>query len=80
MEYCYKKNEEIVTYPIKEDCLGGMKPILYLYPTKKTSVKVGFEHPAYLMTTYPKYSNGWNVIAYPNGDLYDDNNKYYYAL
>ncbi len=56
------------------------KPILYLYPIQKTNVKVNFEHPEYLMTTYPKYINNWSVTAYPNGDLYDKDNKYYYGL
>ena len=59
---------------------GYAKPVLYLYPTKKTNVKVTFSNPNMLTTTYPKYNNSWEVTAYPNGDLYDKNNKYYYAL
>lgn len=60
---------------------GGMgKPVLYLYPTKKTQIKVSFENPSLLTTTYPKFNGLWEVTAYPNGDLYDKNNKYYYAL
>ena len=59
---------------------GRAKPVLYLYPTKETNVKVEFEHPEYLTTTYPKYNKSWEVKAYPNGDLYDNNNKYYYGL
>ena len=56
------------------------KPVLYLYPTKKTNVTVTFEKPENLTTTYPKYKDNWKVTAYPNGDLYDKDNKYYYAL
>ena len=33
-----------------------------------------------LTTTYPKYENNWTFTAYPNGDLYDENNKYYYGM
>ena len=80
MEYCYTDNGEIKTYPIEHEMGGREKPVLYLYPTEKTNIKVEFEHPEYLTTTYPKYTNSWNVTAYPNGDLYDENNKYYYAL
>jgi len=47
------------------------KPIIYLYPEteQEVSVKVGNEDR--LTCTYPKYNNGWNVIAKPNGDLID---------
>ena len=60
---------------------GGMgKPVLYLYPTKPTKVEVKFQTPELLTTTYPKFPGVWKVTAYPNGALYDENNKYYYAL
>lgn len=55
------------------------KPVLYLYPEEEAVVKVSFEHPEYLTTTYPKYEKEWNVLAKPNGDLLVDG-KYYYAL
>ena len=61
--------------------MGGMaKPVLYLYPTKEMYVKVNFSNPEYLTTTYPKYNNGWEVKVSPNGDMYDKDGKYYYAL
>lgn len=56
------------------------KPVLYLYPEEKTNIQISFEHPEYLTTTYPKYTNSWQINALPNGDLYDKENKYYYAL
>ena len=56
------------------------KPVLYLYPKEKEEITVKFEHHNLLSTTYPKYYNEWKVIAYPNGDLYDNDNKYYYGL
>lgn len=79
MEYCLT-GDEMVTYPIKEAMGGRAKPVLYLYPTTTTTVKVRFAHPEYLTTTYPKYDKEWVVTAKPNGDLLDNNNKYYYAL
>ena len=61
-------------------CGGIAKPILYLYPEKKTNVSVTFEHPEYLKTTYPKFNNSWDVVADVDGTLTDKNNKNYYAL
>ena len=59
---------------------GYAKPVLYLYPTKKQKVTVTFEKPELLTTTYPKYNKEWIVTANSNGDLYDNNGKYYYGL
>ena len=47
------------------------KPIIYLYPTEETQVSVKLGKPENLTHTYPKYENGWEVIAKPNGDLKD---------
>lgn len=59
---------------------GYAKPVLYLYPEEDTDVIVKFEKPELLTTTYPKFVREWNVLAKSNGDLYDKNGKYYYAL
>lgn len=65
-----------------DDCrnMTEDKPILYLYPKEKTNVNVTLKYSDRILTSYPKYNNGWNVTAYPDGDLYDLDNKYYYAL
>lgn len=56
------------------------KPILYLYPTITTNITVDFAKEENLTTTYPKFYKEWNITVHPNGDIYDENNKYYYAL
>ena len=56
------------------------KPVLYLYPTEATSVKVSFENPELLTTTYPKYDKSWDVLVNDKGEIFDKNNKWYYAL
>lgn len=56
------------------------KPVLYLYPEKEETVIITFKHPENLLTTYPKYKRSWKINANPDGGLYDENNKYYYAL
>ena len=56
------------------------KPIIYLYPTEQTKVEVMVGKPHNLTHTYPKYQNGWRVVAEPNGDLTDLAGRHYYAL
>ena len=46
------------------------KPVIYLYPEQETDVHVELElTESDLSTTYPKYNNGWDVTAYPDGTL-----------
>jgi hypothetical protein len=46
------------------------KPVIYLYPEQETDVHVELElTEADLSTTYPKYNNGWDVTAYPDGRI-----------
>lgn len=46
------------------------KPVIYLYPEEETEVHVELElTESELATTYPKYNNGWDVVAYPDGTL-----------
>ncbi|WP_296691122.1 dockerin type I repeat-containing protein [Ruminococcus sp.] len=46
------------------------KPVIYLYPEQETDVHIELElTEAELSTTYPKYNNGWDVTAYPDGKL-----------
>ena len=79
-EYYYipetKESGKIATY------IGGYaKPVLYLYPKEdNTKVTVSFEKPDLLTTTYPKFNKKWEVIANKNGDLHDNNGRYYYGL
>ena len=56
------------------------KPVIYLYPENETMVNVMFAKPELLTTTYPKFNSSWNVNVKPNGDMYDENRRYYYAL
>lgn len=57
------------------------KPMIYLYPKEKTEVEVVLGNSSVLSTTYPKYHDSWNVIAYPDGSLMDSKtNREYYGL
>lgn len=46
------------------------KPVIYLYPEQDTDVHVELElTESDLSTTYPRYNNGWDVTASPDGTL-----------
>lgn len=47
------------------------KPIIYLYPETETEVTVKLGVPDKLTSSYPKYADGWDIIASPNGDMID---------
>ncbi len=58
------------------------KPVLYLYPTQKQEIKIQLKFATHdLVTSYPNYNKGWNVIATPNGELTNlVTNKKHYCL
>lgn len=57
------------------------KPVIYIYPTQQQHVNVKLNYAGNLTHTYPKYpEKGWNVLAEPNGTLWDENGMEYYAL
>ncbi len=63
------------SFPISVD-----KPILYLYPEKEMDLQVSLKDSD-LIVSYPKYDNGWDIKAYPNGNIYDKKTKKnYYSL
>lgn len=47
------------------------KPIIYLYPETEQEVSVELGNPEKLSCSYPKYEDGWKVLARPNWDLTD---------
>ena len=55
--------------------------MIYLYPTEETEVSVKLDYDGVLTSTYPKYNDGWSVIASPDGTLRDLGGKReYYCL
>ncbi len=72
----------ILYYFLSLIMVTAAKPIIYLYPTEQIQVSVKLGAPQNITCSYPKYpTNGWNVLANPNGDLKDlDTNKNLYAL
>ncbi len=56
------------------------KPVIYLYPEEKLDVSVQLVLDGGLTCTYPKYNNGWNVTAMPDGTLMDAKGETYNYL
>lgn len=79
-ELLAKVGENIGNQPIQQIMIG--KPAIYLYPKAKTEISVKNDFKGKVMNTYPLYKNGWNVLAEPNGVLYnlDDKRTYNYLF
>jgi len=60
--------------------IPAAKPVIYFYPQKETLVSVKLSVDGELTCTYPKYKNGWNVTAYPDGTITDENGQKYNYL
>ena len=57
------------------------KPMIYLYPESTLDLNIKLGNPDMLTSSYPKYTDGWNIVAYPSGDLIDKtSDKRLYAL
>jgi len=57
------------------------KPIIYIYPQEEIEISVKLGYPEKITCSYPKYVDGWNVIARPEGNLIDkETERNLYAL
>ena len=59
------------TTPPYDPCTTAAKPVIYLYPTVPTEVRVTLTLDGTLGTTWPVYEDGWTVAAQPDGTLTD---------
>jgi len=76
-----KPAEMKIELAIEKVQLRVEKPVIYIYPTKKSEVSIRLNYKGKLIHTYPVYpKNGWKIIAEPNGTLWDANGLEYYAL
>ncbi|MDP9955610.1 hypothetical protein J2X97_001247 [Epilithonimonas hungarica] len=55
------------------------KPAIYLYPEKETLITVKHQFSGKILTTYPAYNDGWEVVANPKGILYNKADKRNYS-
>ena len=59
---------------------GVRKPVIYLYPEEEQEVTVRLVYDGELTCTYQEYGTGWQVTAFPDGQLRDTEGKYYNYL
>ena len=61
--------------------IKSFKPVIYLYPEDEEEVTVKLGKKENLTCTYPKYKDGWKVLAEPSGDLIElETGKELYSL
>ena len=75
-----KSIDELWEEEMRNSMGGDAKPVIYLYPEEKTDVKVSLDYKGDLTCTYPKYENGWEVTAMPDGTLKDKDGVEYNYL
>lgn len=57
------------------------KPVVYFYPEEEMDLEVTYVEEERLITTYPKYENGWNIHLQEDGTFtIPGSNREYYAL
>ena len=76
-----ENNENLVVNLKADQQIMLEKPVIYLYPTEKTAIDIKLDLKGKLLTTFPKYEKNWEVIAEPNGQIFDKKtNRYYGSL
>lgn len=75
-----KANIEPIVKPIPS--VDVKKPVLYLYPPEKQEISVKLNlHNGKMAHPYPAYNEGWEVIASPDGTLFNKKTgKSHYCL
>ena len=53
----------ILSYFVLVASNARYKPIIYLYPTEENEVNVSLGYKDKITTSYPKYEDGWKVLA-----------------
>ncbi|MBR4830668.1 MAG: hypothetical protein IKZ96_02760 [Bacilli bacterium] len=63
---CWKAAWSYNTEPVE------FKPVIYIYPEEETNITITIPNSDKLLVSYPKYIDGWDVKAYPDGTLIDN--------
>ena len=54
--------------------------MIYLYPSETQSVSVKLNYDGNIFASYPNYSGGWHVTAYPDGKIVSNGKEYSYLF
>jgi hypothetical protein len=74
-----KLNVSLKEKPLKDTVIIAYKPLIYLYPTKKTDIELNVNFNGEILTTFPKLENSWQVTAHENGQIFDKKTKRLYS-
>lgn len=74
------RDHYLITFRSAEMLQMAEKPVIYLYPKEATKVHVEVKPNADFSFTYPKYQNGWDFTAQPDGTLEFDALTYKYLF
>lgn len=66
--------------PSAADTTAAAKPVIYLYPEKRTQVDVKLDYNGEWTLAIPKYRDGWTVTANPDGTLECEGKEYPYLF
>jgi hypothetical protein len=70
----------IVTFDKDGPVFTVRKPVIYLYPEQRTTVRVNVEPNGEFIAQYPTAENGtWSMIATPDGTLFDPKTEKKYS-
>ncbi len=75
----YHDTYQVMLYRAEEMQLEE-KPVIYLYPEKKTDVSVQLDIHGEDAFLYPLYDEGWEFTAQPNGNLQFGEDQYNYLF
>lgn len=56
------------------------KPVIYVYPENEMKINIDLNVVGELGFTYPTYDEGWNITAFPNGDIQINDKTYGYLF
>ena len=76
--YYEEFDTDTVGYIPVDNPVSLLKPVIYLYPEEEMNVSVDLNFAGEITCTYPEINDGWNVLASPDGTLYNlEDGRYY---
>ena len=73
-----ESDTDTVGYIPVDNPVSFYKPVIYLYPEEEMNVSVDLDFAGDITCTYPEINDGWNVLASPDGTLYNlEDGRYY---
>lgn len=81
--YDFKSRHKVeVVFFLQQDIemIKVKKPVIYFYNAPQQNISIKLAPKSELTFTYPKYNNGWNITATPEGLISDGKRTYPYLF